>query len=169
MRPALYALLTVLASLALAAPATAAPTLAEAQAIAYAAFPGHCGPELTIEWDAPMLATHGWEGAATIGDPNCTIRLVSAQRDTTRGCDVLVHERGHVAGHAHTQTGVMAPNVEPWPACNPPAAAVTRTVSGANRSRAQIARSIRYKQRVAKIRAKRAARPHTAASQTPAQ
>ncbi len=153
MRRPLYALLTVLACLASATPAVAAPTLAEAQAIAYAAFPGHCGPELAIEWDNPMLAANGWNGAAVLGDPRCVIQLPSAERGTSRGCDVLVHERGHVAGHAHTEAGVMAPAAEPWPACHPPS---TMTVRGASRSRTQIARALRYKRQIAKIRARQA-------------
>lgn len=153
MRRLPYALLTVAACLASAAPAAAAPTLAEAQAIAYAAFPGHCGPVLAIEWDTPLLTAMGWHGAAILHDPECgPLQLSSAQRDTSRGCDVLVHERGHVTGHEHAETGVMAPGAEPWPACYPP---VTRTVR-ARRSRAQIARTMRYRRQMAKIRARQA-------------
>lgn len=121
-------LLAAVGLLALAGVADAAhPTLADSQRIAAAAFPGPCGPTLDItfadrldERDSDGLATGrqlvdgGWVTVA------CKI-AVKTGLGAARTCDVIVHERGHLAGIEHSEYGVMSVNGgDGWPACHPP-------------------------------------------------
>lgn len=116
-------------ALLLAVPASASaapPTVADAQRIAAAAFPGTCGPTLTITF-TPSSTSDGlatgrqwvdgsWQTVA------CTI-TVRRGIPPERRCDVIVHERGHLAGiDEHTPNGIMSANAGGnsggWPPCH---------------------------------------------------
>lgn len=124
--------LALLACLALLAVPTvafaAAPTIADAQRIAAAAFPGPCGPALDITFVSTSDIT-GHDGRATgrwLIDGqwqtlDCSIE-VRAGLSPERTCDVIVHERGHLAGiDEHTTGGVMSAEAGGkvgWPPCH---------------------------------------------------
>lgn len=157
-------LTAALAAALLAVPASAAnasgaaPTIERAQEIAYAVFPGHCGPVLPITWD-PTLFDRNRGAEALLNDETCSStrldpRLITL--DPAGLCDRLVHERGHIIGLDHTTHGIMsAYGIHPVAACHAHEQTQARPK---RRTRQQIARSMRYKRQLAKIRARRLAR-----------
>lgn len=149
MRTALYALL---ATLALAAPAAAAPSVAESLAIADAwatetvpELPNHCsGGRLAITWDSAAVDAvstssagfadgWAWNGHAWEWDhARCTATIRAELQGTVQGCRVITHELLHsVIGPQHE--GPLDPRHPPPPACEPQLAA--RRTTGRVRAR----------------------------------
>lgn len=109
--------------------ATAADGIPTTDALATAtqAWPGsRCADQIRIVWDA-TLPDRGNDGEAPGAiDGTCVILVNPATRDTARGCDIIVHEAGHLAGLVHTTDGsVMDYNGGEYPACNPVPVPVT--------------------------------------------
>lgn len=116
--------LTVLAWLALCAPASAAT---DAQ-ISDAAWPGSpCSSVGTTVLWAPLptgeiAAATGAvnDGAGGLVTVRCEITIDPvkwAKLTPVRKCDTRVHEFGHLAGKVHVAVGVMMPTVGEWPPC----------------------------------------------------
>lgn len=180
-RPA-YALLASLAVVAFATPtASAGPTPEQAAEIAdrwiAAEAPGvanHCSGRMTFTYGRLDSRAAGW-ALGWILDPmtngpawdhrKCEA-VIAPDMTAAAECVTKAHEQMHfVLGPDHV--GPLDPRHPGARECYAPAfiPTTTRTTSGRVRTRKQIARSMRYKRQMAKIRARKiarlAARPST--------